>query len=266
MFLAVILAGSVGWGVCFADEAILGRVNALLSAENAGSTETGLGLLVAQAVKTATGSDVALVNGGDLRSAIPAGTVTAERVESVLVEDRAISVAEVTPAQLKAILENALSHICLDLSNGDRIDPATSDFGAFPQMAGLSYTYDASALPGERVIKMSIGERELELADEQSVITLAASDYLFAGGWGDPVVAEAAETEYTLSKALTALLLSNAEGLDRPESCMRVIGCGDNSIAEMVFPSRMMGMLLLAFALCFGLARSARKRNEEDAF
>ena len=249
-----------------AAEMGLGKTSMLLSGENAGSRETELGRTAAEAVRLAAGTEAAIVNGGDIYRDLAAGTVTEEKLAETLAGDRAISVAAVTPRQLYQILENGLSHLCLDLENGDRIDPEASDFGAFPQLAGLRCKYDASALPGERVLSVSLGERELSRTDDSGVVTLAATDWLLSGGWDSPVIAGREPAGFTLGEAFKRLLAASPDGVAAPESRMKVIGSGDGSIAEKVIPSRTIGVLILAFVLCFGLIRSGRKETGRDEF
>lgn len=249
-----------------ATDTVVGRTNALLSAAGSGSAETPLGLAAAQALCFVTEADVAIVNAGDLGRDIPAGDITADRLQTAFSEDRIIAVAVITPVQLKIILENGLSHICLDLENGDRIDLDASDWGAFPQTAGLSYKYDASAPVGKRVLSMELGDLELSLTDDTTKITLAASAYLLAGGWGSTVIDEVEALDCTLSEAFAQLLAATPMGLNAPDSQMRVIGSGDNALVDQLLPGRAAGIALLIFVLCFGVIRCGIKAKEENDF
>lgn len=266
LLLVLLTAGFTAGLEAKATDTIVGRTNTLLSAAGAGSAEAPLGLAAAQALCFVAETDVAIVNAGDLGRDIPAGDVTEERLKSAFSEDRMIAVALVTPVQLKMILENGLSHICLDLENGDRIDHDASDWGAFPQTAGLSYKYDASAPVGERVLSMELGGQELSLTDDTTKITLAASTYLLSGGWGSTVIDKAATLDCTLSEAFAQLLATASTGLDVPDSQMRVIGSGDNALVEQLLPGRAAGIALLIFVLCFGVIRCGIKAKEDADF
>lgn len=249
-----------------ADEESCGKTSALLSGENAGSRETELGRTVAEAVRLAAGTEAAIVNGGDIYCDLAAGAVTEEKLSRSLAGEKEIAVTSVTPRQLFEILENGFSRLCLDLENGDRVDPSASDFGAFPQLAGLRCKYDASAPVGERVISLYLGERELSRTDESSLVTLAATEYLLSGGWGSPVIAARERSGFTLAEAFARLLETTPEGVAAADSCMKCIGSGDGSIIERLLPGRMAGVLILVFVLCFGIVRSGRARSGHDDF
>lgn len=133
--------------------------------------ESSLGDVVADALRAATGADVALINGGGLRgnrlydagSALTRGDLLREMPFGNLA-----LVLDVSGEQVRAALEHGVSKA-----------PARS--GRFPQVSGLGFTYDPAAPPGRRVGAVTIGGKAL---DPAARYRLATSDYLADGGDG----------------------------------------------------------------------------------
>ncbi len=243
----------------------LGRAVALFSAENAQSAQCDLGLVAAEAVRLNCGTDIAIVCGGDLHDDLPAGAITRACVAEIFSEDKTLAVAEITPAQLKELLENCLSHLVIDLENGDCIDREGSTFAAYPQLAGLYVRCDATALPGDRVRQIRLGETTLDLDDQSTLLTLAATEELLSGQFGGPVLVYT-ETNITLSQAFLCYAGRN-ETLEKLPSTFTEVGSGDANIAGSILPGRAAGVLLLAFVLAFGVIRSRnRSKTEQDDF
>jgi 2',3'-cyclic-nucleotide 2'-phosphodiesterase (5'-nucleotidase family) len=133
--------------------------------------ESSLGDVVADALRVATGADLALVNGGGLRGNRVYGAGSALTRGDLLREmpfGNLAVVLEVSGEQVRAALEHGVSKA-----------PALS--GRFPQVSGLSFTYNPAAAPGRRVGSITIGGKAL---DPAARYRLATSDYLAGGGDG----------------------------------------------------------------------------------
>ena len=137
--------------------------------------ETNVGNLIADIMRERTQSipgyeaDVALANGGGIRTQLPAGDITKKDLYTLLpFENNTLAIVEVTGAELKAALENGVSQV----ENGA---------GRFPQISGMSFTYNPSKPAGERVIEVKVGDAPL---DPQKTYKLATIDFLAAGGDG----------------------------------------------------------------------------------
>lgn len=160
--------------------------------------ETNIGDLVADALlwdarRLAPGfgaplPDIALMNGGGIRndSVIPPGPVTElDTFDIVPFANVLVVVEDVSAAQLKVLLENAVSRV-------------EESGGRFAQVAGLSFVYDpqgaAQVIEGEAVI--AAGERVLlveldngtvlvrggEVVEGAPHVTVATVDFLADGG------------------------------------------------------------------------------------
>ena len=133
--------------------------------------EAAIGNLVADALRTQTQADVAIINGGGIRGnkQYPAGAQLTRR--DILTElpfgNRTVKLA-VSGDMIRAALENGVS----DVANAA---------GRFPQVSGLSFTADLTKPPGLRVDTILIAGKPL---DPAGTYTLATNDYMARGGDG----------------------------------------------------------------------------------
>ncbi len=130
--------------------------------------ETNLGDLVADAMREASGADVALVNGGTIRAGVPAGPVTIGTIYNVLPFDNWVVSFAITGKELRESLETGVARV------------EVRD-GGFPQVSGMTYTFDSQAPAGSRIRAVIVGGAPL---DETRRYVLATHDFLAAGGNG----------------------------------------------------------------------------------
>jgi len=140
--------------------------------------ETNLGDLVADTMRWAAGPDVqiALMNGGGIRwhLTFPAGPITRGDVYNLLPFGNVLVMMDLTGAQIREALENGVSQWELAA-------------GRFPQVSGLSFTFDPTKPVGSRVVNVWVGSVPL---DETAVYRLATNDFLAAGGDGYTVLTQ----------------------------------------------------------------------------
>ncbi|CEJ09852.1 Trifunctional nucleotide phosphoesterase protein YfkN precursor [bacterium YEK0313] len=135
------------------------------------SQETAIGDLIADAMREATGADVAVINGGGIRGnrVYPAGhQLTRRDVLSELPFGNRTVVAPVSGADLKAAIENGVSQV-------------EHRAGRFPQVSGLTVIVDRSRPAGDRVVAMTVGGAPL---DPQRIYRVATNDFMLKGGDG----------------------------------------------------------------------------------
>ena len=114
---------------------------------------------------------MAIANGGGIRgdTVYPAGTpITRKLVLTELPFGNSTVKLEVTGAQLRAALEHGVSGI----EDGQ---------GRFPQVSGMTYSFDASKPAGSRIVDVTVGGKPL---DDAATYTLATNDYVGGGGDG----------------------------------------------------------------------------------
>jgi 2',3'-cyclic-nucleotide 2'-phosphodiesterase (5'-nucleotidase family) len=248
-FLLVVLLAGVQPALCLSGSDIAGTVPQLLtavSARNARSNECTLGDAVADAVRASLGADIAIICGGDLVQNLLPGETTYDALKAIFKEDRPLAVADVTSKELRAILEAGLSHITRD--NTEAIDSAASAYDGFPQISGFTLSYDASALPGERVREVKMGGKQINLEDDTTVYRLAATGFMLDGGYGLPTVQGAADSELTLSGALAQYI--NAGMDEYNEMRLRIYPVGARAgFLNGVFPIGIVAVVILLILL-----------------
>ncbi len=152
----------------------VGRTRVELDArqQTSRSRETNLGSFVADTYRAATRADVALINGGSIRSntTYGPGPLTKRDILSILPFENPIVTVEVSGAVLRAALEHGVSSI------GQESEP-----GFFPQVSGLRFAYDARRRAGSRVTAVTVNGQPLE---ERKTYRLATSTFLLDGGDG----------------------------------------------------------------------------------
>lgn len=135
------------------------------------TVETTMGDLVADALRAHFKADVALVNGGGIRGDAmrSAGTpITRRDVFAELPFGNVGVLVVLKGTDLRAAVESGVSQVA---------DKA----GRFPQVSGLSFTYDPKAPAGSRVLEIKVGGQPL---DPEAVYTVATNDYMLGGGDG----------------------------------------------------------------------------------
>lgn len=135
------------------------------------SQETAIGNLIADALKAATGADVAITNGGGIRAnkQYPVGAAWTRRdVLSELPFGNRTATTDITGAALKAALENGFSQI-------------ENRAGRFPQVSGLVIEVDTKAPAGKRVQSVKVNGAPL---DEAKTYKVATNDFMLKGGDG----------------------------------------------------------------------------------
>lgn len=131
--------------------------------------ETNLGSFIADTVREAADSDVALVNGGFIRAdtTFTPGELTRRDMLSILPFRDDVVVLDVSGTTLRAALENGVSLSAEDARPG-----------RFPQVSGLRFTFDPSRPKGQRVVGVTVGGKALR---EDATYTLATLRFI-AGG------------------------------------------------------------------------------------
>ena len=133
--------------------------------------EAAIGNLIADALRAATGADVAVTNGGGIRAnkVYPPGTTLTRRdILSELPFGNKTVVLQLTGRDVVAALENGLSQI-------------EEGAGRFPHVSGLSVRYDPARPGGDRVLEVT---RDGTALDPDATLTLATNDYMGNGGDG----------------------------------------------------------------------------------
>jgi 2',3'-cyclic-nucleotide 2'-phosphodiesterase (5'-nucleotidase family) len=150
----------------------VGRTTVPLEARRAPlrTQESNLGDFLADAMRARLGADVALVNGGGIRTdrVVPAGPLTKRDVLGLLPFTNVVLKLAVPGARLREALEQGLGRL-------------EREGGGYLQVSGLRLAYDPRLPAGRRVLGIEVGGAPL---DPAKTYTVAVVDYVARGGDG----------------------------------------------------------------------------------
>jgi 5'-nucleotidase len=133
--------------------------------------ECTMGNLIADAMLARVadqGIQIAIQNGGGIRASIEAGEVTMGEVLTVLPFQNTLSTFQVSGATLIEALENGVGQV-------------EEGAGRFPQVAGMSFAFDASQPAGSRISDVMVGGAAIEM---DTVYGVVSNNYVRNGGDG----------------------------------------------------------------------------------
>ncbi len=114
------------------------------------------------------GIDIAFMNSGGIRADIDSGPITKGEVLTVLPFQNTLSTFQITGQTMIDALENGVS---------EHADVA----GRFPQVAGMSYTFDLSKDIGSRISNVMVGDAPIDPAKVYGVVS---NNFIRNGGDG----------------------------------------------------------------------------------
>lgn len=170
--------------------------------------ECNLGNLITDAMRAYSGAQIAITNGGGIRSNVPVVSeipadlnfaenyeVTLGDVLTVLPFGNLVSTFDLKGADVIAALENGVSQV----ENGA---------GRFPQVSGLRYSWDGSKPAGERIVSVEVlGEDGSYTAiDPEATYSVVSNDFMRAGGDGYTTFDENAIDPYDFGSPLDVVL------------------------------------------------------------
>jgi 5'-nucleotidase len=173
---------------------VIGTAAGHLLHEGCRRDECPLGNVIAEAMLAAArpgGAEVAIQNGGGIRSGIASGPITWGDVLSVLPFSNTLATMRLSGADLRAALEHGLSG-------------AETAAGRFPQIAGLRLTWNPAAPPGARITMLSLVREDgrLEPIDDRRLYGVVTNNFLRAGGDGYAMFRDNAIDPYDQGKGL----------------------------------------------------------------
>jgi 5'-nucleotidase len=187
----------------------VGRSSVVLdgrSSENR-TKETNLANLVTDSFRNVTKADVALINGGSIRvdELVPVGRITMRDVLSILPFKNKLVKIEVTGALLREVLEHGVARIA------NNAQP-----GAFPQVSGVQFSYDASRKPGERILDIKVNGQAISPTRKYSLVT--TTFIAFDGGDGYSMLKGATVLTTPEQLPLDSDALRRAFSVKRPQA------------------------------------------------
>lgn len=123
-----------------------------------------LGEWVCDIMKDKAGVEIAMTNGGGLRTDIPAGEITAGKLYEVMPFDNTLYTMKLSGADIKANIEHGIMN---------------EDIG-WIQISGVRVTYNPEAEAGNRITSMVLEDgTPIEVDNYYTVVT---NDFMFTGG------------------------------------------------------------------------------------
>jgi 5'-nucleotidase len=165
--------------------------------------ECNLGDLITDAMLWDTkhsGIQIALFNGGGIRSGIRRGDITLANVLEVMPFGDTEATLGLTGADLRAVLEFGVSRA---------ENPQNESTGRFLQVAGMRYTWDPSAEVGSRIVSVEIQNEDGTFSplEDEKQYKIVTSDYLRGGHDGFTILLEKAIDPYDFGRVISDVLV-----------------------------------------------------------
>lgn len=246
-----------------ADAAVLGRSDHLLrGCDQYGNTntETSFGSFTADAVRTWSGAEIALLPSADFGTNLQAGPVTDEALAACLQKNSELAVVSMTAPQLYTMLETGVSHLVLKPDSV--IDWEQSSFGGYLQLSGLSVIYDAAAPAGQRVYALALDDgTPIDPTDSHSRFRVASTIELLQGGYGYPAFPlSSLEPAGTERDAVSAYFrLGNTGSIPGPDR-VKLYGTRNWTIDHRA------SILLVLTSVCLVVAQISKRSRHSDVW
>ncbi|MFC3120775.1 bifunctional metallophosphatase/5'-nucleotidase [Agaribacter flavus] len=155
------------------------------------SEENAFANFITDALRDATNTDIAFINGGNIRGDreyVSGNIITRKDIATELPFRVQVTVLTLKGEYILEALEQGLAKV-------------ENYKGSYPHVSGMTFTYDSEKVPGERVISAKINGTAIELTGTYRVAT---TDYLSQGGDGltafkKGIIERSSESEIPLS-------------------------------------------------------------------
>ncbi len=170
--------------------------------------ECNLGNLITDAMRAYSKAQIAITNGGGIRSNVPVGAdvpadltlpeslkVTEGDILTVLPFGNVVATFELTGADVIAALENGVSQV-------------EAGAGRFPQVSGIRFSWDGSQDVGMRIVSVEVlgADGSYTKLDPEATYTIASNDFMRAGGDGYSMFNDKAINPYDGGSPLDTVL------------------------------------------------------------
>ncbi|MEZ4608433.1 MAG: 5'-nucleotidase [Deinococcales bacterium] len=160
------------------------------------SKESNFGNMAADAVRLALNTDIAIINGGNLRSdtVYEPGILTRRSVQETFPFNNLVMSISLTGAEVIAAIENGVSQ-------------AENNAGRFPHVSGIRFVADLSKAPGSRLVEITLSNGDA--IDPSASYSVATYDYLAGGGDGYEMMVNAPRIINEAGASLVTEIVTN---------------------------------------------------------
>ncbi|MGG0753043.1 bifunctional metallophosphatase/5'-nucleotidase [Brevibacillus laterosporus] len=136
--------------------------------------ETNIGNLIADVMREKTQSikgheaDIAITNGGGIRTQLPAGDITKKDLYTLLPFPNTLVTIEATGDEIVKALEVGVSEV-------------EKGAGRFPHISGMSFSYNPTKPAGQRLVEVKVAGKPIDL---KKTYRIATNDFIATGGDG----------------------------------------------------------------------------------
>lgn len=159
-------------------QVVIGETTIPLDARNTTvhQQESNLGNFIADVMRAAVGADVAITNGGGIRTNVlfSSGPFSRKDVLAWLPFGNVVVKVALPGALIRQALENGVSQ-------WEQVA------GRFPQVSGMRYIFNPGRPVRSRIIQVQVGDRPL---DDAATYTVATNDFMLRGGDGYSMLAQ----------------------------------------------------------------------------
>jgi 5'-nucleotidase / UDP-sugar diphosphatase len=144
-------------------DGVVGRTEVNLDGETdqVRTRETNLGNFVCDVLRSRSGADIAVFNGGGIRGSIPAGPVTLRDVLRIFPFKNTIVTATFSGRQLRQLIASA-------------VENRRKFGGSFLQVSGMGYS-----IKGDKLVDLVVGDKKV---NDSQKFTLATNNFVMSGG------------------------------------------------------------------------------------
>lgn len=220
------------------SDEVIGEVPVILRSVSANGIksalddECSLGDAAADAVRLASGADLAILNGGNFQQNLQAGVCTIDDIRRAIAEDYDLVLVTMTAEELWRVLAQGVSNMVCD-ENG-YIDREASAYRGFPQISGFSFICDLSVPEEYRIYSVHLENGdEIGSDDDETCFTVCMTAEMFAGGYGYEIHArESKALDLTVVGALADYISSGSIQKISYEKVSRIhiTGCADDRL------------------------------------
>jgi len=146
--------------------------------ENIFYSTTPLGNFLCDVIKDKTGADVVILNSKNITGGL-SKEVTQAQINNLFEKNNNVTLRKITGKSLYRVVEIAINKIIAD-ENGN-IDKEKSQSDRFMQISGMTVKYNPSNEPGERIINLYVGDKEIRWFNEKNEYLLASTQDVFEG-------------------------------------------------------------------------------------